>query len=38
MSCRRVVKSLQGVAAHTSLFCFTLLLVLKLDHIISYSW
>lgn len=38
MSWRRVGKSLQAVAAHTSLFCFTLLLVLKLDHIVSYSW
>ncbi|KAL6497184.1 hypothetical protein OROGR_029113 [Orobanche gracilis] len=38
MSWRGVVKSLQEVAAHTSLFCFTLLLVFKLDHIVSYSW
>ncbi|KAL7099079.1 hypothetical protein ACP275_09G059400 [Erythranthe tilingii] len=38
MSWRRVSKSLQGVAAHISLLFFTLLLVLKLDHIVSYSW
>ncbi|PIN05761.1 putative E3 ubiquitin ligase [Handroanthus impetiginosus] len=38
MSWRRVAKSLQGVAAHASLLCFTLLLVLKLDHSVSYSW
>ena len=38
MSWRRVLKSVQGVAAHTLLLCFTLLLVLKLDHVVSYSW
>ncbi|PWA34483.1 zinc finger, RING/FYVE/PHD-type, Transmembrane Fragile-X-F-associated protein [Artemisia annua] len=38
MSWNRVSKSLQAFAAHTSLFCFTLLLVLKLDHLVSYSW
>ncbi|KAM7479733.1 hypothetical protein LguiA_027946 [Lonicera macranthoides] len=38
MSWRRVGKSLQTLTAHTSLFCFTLLLVLKLDHVVSYSW
>ncbi|KAL8492454.1 hypothetical protein ACS0TY_023871 [Phlomoides rotata] len=38
MSWRRVGKSLQGVAAHTLLFFFTILLVLKLDNIVSYSW
>ncbi|KAF3948590.1 hypothetical protein ACB098_04G083000 [Castanea mollissima] len=38
MSWRRVLKSVQGVAAHTFLLCFTLLLVLKLDHVVSYSW
>lgn len=38
MSWRRVAKSLQGFAAHGLLFTFTLLLVLKLDHTVSYSW
>ncbi|XP_073139839.1 uncharacterized protein [Henckelia pumila] len=38
MSWRRVGKSLQQVAAHTLLFSFTVLLVLKLDHIVSCSW
>ncbi|KAL8261253.1 hypothetical protein R6Q59_025302 [Mikania micrantha] len=38
MSWRRVAKSLQAFAAHTSLFCFTLLLLLKLDHHIFSSW
>ncbi|XP_051147944.1 uncharacterized protein LOC127263053 [Andrographis paniculata] len=38
MSWRRLGKSLQAVAAHSSLFLFTLLLVLKLDHTASYSW
>nr|GEU71942.1 transmembrane fragile-X-F-associated protein [Tanacetum cinerariifolium] len=38
MSWNRVSKSLQAFAAHTSLFSFTLLLVLKLDHLVSYSW
>ncbi|CAA0818405.1 Transmembrane Fragile-X-F-associated protein [Striga hermonthica] len=38
MSWRRVAKSLQAVAAHNLLLGFTLLLVLKLDHIVSCSW
>ncbi|XP_039040482.1 uncharacterized protein LOC120178750 isoform X2 [Hibiscus syriacus] len=38
MSWRRVLKSAQALAAHTLLFCFTLLLLLKLDHVVSYSW
>ncbi|PSS08313.1 Kinesin-like protein [Actinidia chinensis var. chinensis] len=38
MSWRRVSKSVQALAAHAFLFCFTLLLVLKLDHIVYYSW
>ncbi|KAH9722563.1 RING-type domain-containing protein [Citrus sinensis] len=38
MSWRRVLKSVQAVAAHILLLTFTLLLVLKLDHVISYSW
>ncbi|GFZ05905.1 transmembrane Fragile-X-F-associated protein [Actinidia rufa] len=38
MSWRRVSKSLQALAAHAFLFCFTLLLVLKLDHVVYYSW
>ncbi|GAY58075.1 hypothetical protein CUMW_184300 [Citrus unshiu] len=38
MSWRRVLKSVQAVAAHSLLLTFTLLLVLKLDHVISYSW
>ncbi|XP_057804952.1 uncharacterized protein LOC131020261 [Salvia miltiorrhiza] len=38
MTWRRVGKSLQGVTAHTLLFFFTVLLVLKLDHTVSYSW
>ncbi|KAF8052329.1 hypothetical protein N665_1572s0010 [Sinapis alba] len=38
MSCRRVLKSIQALAAHTLLFCFTLFLVLKLDHTLSSSW
>ncbi|XP_019057500.1 PREDICTED: uncharacterized protein LOC104808291 [Tarenaya hassleriana] len=38
MSCRRVLKSVQALSAHSLLFCFTLLLVLKLDHSVSYSW
>ncbi|GMN57907.1 hypothetical protein TIFTF001_027008 [Ficus carica] len=28
----------QALAAHSLLFCFTVLLVLKLDHAVSYSW
>ncbi|GAB4860958.1 hypothetical protein Ancab_036118 [Ancistrocladus abbreviatus] len=38
MSWRRVVKSLQAFAAHGLLFAFTLLLVLRLDHVIVCSW
>nr|GMC69452.1 Kinesin-like protein [Ipomoea batatas] len=38
MSWRRVAKSLQALAAHSLLLCFTLLLVLKLDRIIFCSW
>ncbi|KAA8541164.1 hypothetical protein F0562_025090 [Nyssa sinensis] len=38
MSWRRVAKSVQALVAHTFLFSFTLLLVLKLDHVVSYSW
>ncbi|CAH9082615.1 unnamed protein product [Cuscuta europaea] len=38
MSWRRTAKSLQALAAHTMLLCFTLFLVLKLDRIISSSW
>ncbi|XP_027329442.1 uncharacterized protein LOC113845928 isoform X5 [Abrus precatorius] len=38
MSWRRVLKSAQALAAHTFLLCFTLFLVLKLDHHISCSW
>lgn len=38
MSWRRVLKSVQALAAHTFLFSFTLLLVLKLDHVVSCSW
>ncbi|XP_021849860.1 uncharacterized protein [Spinacia oleracea] len=38
MSWRKVAQSAQGLAAHGLLFTFTLLLVLKLDHITSCSW
>ncbi|KAK1433649.1 hypothetical protein QVD17_10563 [Tagetes erecta] len=38
MSCNRIVKSSQAFAAHTLLFCFTLLLLLKLHHVVTYSW
>ncbi|MCD7458206.1 hypothetical protein HAX54_037549 [Datura stramonium] len=38
MSWRRVGKSFQALAAHTLLLCFTVLLVLKLDHVVDYSW
>lgn len=38
MSWRRVFKSVQALAAHSLLFFFTLLLVFKLDHVVSYSW
>ncbi|CAI9096292.1 OLC1v1032395C1 [Oldenlandia corymbosa var. corymbosa] len=38
MSWRRVLKSFQTVSAHGFLFTFTLLLTLKLDHAIHWSW
>ncbi|KAG5039333.1 hypothetical protein JHK85_011809 [Glycine max] len=38
MSWRRVLNSAQALAAHTFLLCFTLFLVLKLDHNLSSSW
>ncbi|XP_050237755.1 uncharacterized protein LOC126687288 [Mercurialis annua] len=38
MSWRRVLKSVQALAAHTLLFFFTFLLVLKLDGVVFYSW
>ncbi|XP_052185597.1 uncharacterized protein LOC127797103 isoform X2 [Diospyros lotus] len=38
MSWRRVAKALQAVAAHGILFSFTVLLALKLDRVVSYSW
>ncbi|CAI9753578.1 unnamed protein product [Fraxinus pennsylvanica] len=38
MSWRRVGKAAQAVAAHALLFSFTVSLVLKLDHTVSYSW
>ncbi|GKV43906.1 hypothetical protein SLEP1_g51145 [Rubroshorea leprosula] len=38
MSWRRVAKSLQALVAHAFLFSFTLLLALKLDHAVTYSW
>ncbi|KAI3762752.1 hypothetical protein L1987_53193 [Smallanthus sonchifolius] len=38
MRWRRLAKSLQAFSSHTALFCFTLLLLLKLDHHIFSSW
>lgn len=38
MGGRKILKSLQAVVAHGLLFCFTLLLVLKLDRALHYSW
>uniref|UniRef100_A0A3Q7GEU0 Transmembrane Fragile-X-F-associated protein n=1 Tax=Solanum lycopersicum TaxID=4081 RepID=A0A3Q7GEU0_SOLLC len=38
MGGRKILKSLQAVVAHGLLFCFTLLLVLKLDRAIHNSW
>ncbi|KAH0875839.1 hypothetical protein HID58_073201 [Brassica napus] len=38
MNCRRMLKSVQALSAHSFLFCFTLVLVLKLDHTVSHSW
>ncbi|OAY47353.1 uncharacterized protein LOC110617546 [Manihot esculenta] len=37
-SWRRVAKSLQALVAHSLLFLFTLLLALKLDRAVSFSW
>ncbi|KAL3529315.1 hypothetical protein ACH5RR_008637, partial [Cinchona calisaya] len=38
MNWRRTGKALQALSAHTLLLCFTLFLVLKLDHVVSFSW
>ncbi|OWM90320.1 uncharacterized protein LOC116188217 [Punica granatum] len=38
MSWRRVLKSVQAVVAHGLLLSFTLLLLLKLDRVVSCSW
>lgn len=38
MTWARVAKSAQALAAHGLLFCFTLLLALKVDHRTTYSW
>ncbi|GAV59678.1 Tmemb_185A domain-containing protein/zf-C3HC4_3 domain-containing protein [Cephalotus follicularis] len=38
MNWSRVAKSLQALVAHGLLFSFTLLLALKLQHAVSYSW
>ncbi|XP_057961931.1 uncharacterized protein LOC131153560 [Malania oleifera] len=38
VSWRKAGKSLQALVAHGLLFSFTLLLVLKLDRAVSYSW
>ncbi|MCL7042043.1 hypothetical protein MKW94_029673 [Papaver nudicaule] len=38
MSWRRIAKSAQAFIAHGLLFCFTLLLLLKLNHVVTYSW
>ncbi|KAI3866525.1 hypothetical protein MKW92_011386 [Papaver armeniacum] len=38
MSWRRVAKSAQAFIAHGLLFCFTLLVLLKLNHVVTYSW
>ncbi|KAI7743659.1 LOW QUALITY PROTEIN: hypothetical protein M8C21_031027, partial [Ambrosia artemisiifolia] len=38
MRWNRIAESSEDLPAHTSLFCFTLLLVLKLHHLLSYSW
>ncbi|XP_076888879.1 uncharacterized protein LOC143539448 [Bidens hawaiensis] len=38
MRWNRIANSSQAFSAHTLLFCFTLLLVLKLDHLVFYSW
>ncbi|KAK4801145.1 hypothetical protein SAY86_021632 [Trapa natans] len=38
MSWRRVLKSIQAVVAHSLLLFFTVLLLLKVDLVVSYSW
>ncbi|RYQ92566.1 hypothetical protein Ahy_A09g041357 isoform C [Arachis hypogaea] len=38
MSWRRVAKSLKALLAHALLFTFSLLLALKLDHVLHSSW
>ncbi|KAL1551227.1 hypothetical protein AAHA92_19095 [Salvia divinorum] len=38
MSWRRVFKSFQVVVAHGLLFSFSVILSLKLDHVVNYSW
>ncbi|KAG5619012.1 hypothetical protein H5410_018836 [Solanum commersonii] len=38
MSWRRVGKSFQALSAHFLLLCFTVLLVVKLDHFADFSW
>ncbi|KAB1206870.1 ATPase 10, plasma membrane-type [Morella rubra] len=38
MTWRRVAKSLQALVAHGLLFSFTLLLALKLQNAVPYSW
>ncbi|RZC69959.1 hypothetical protein C5167_033078 [Papaver somniferum] len=38
MSWRRVAKSAQAFIAHGLLFGFTLLVLLKLNHVVTYSW
>ncbi|CAL0299744.1 unnamed protein product [Lupinus luteus] len=38
MNWRRVAQSLQALIAHVLLFSFTLILSLKLDHLLPYTW
>lgn len=38
MSWRRVGTSLQALGAHTLLFAFSILLLFKIDHTVTYSW
>ncbi|RDX63449.1 hypothetical protein CR513_58119, partial [Mucuna pruriens] len=38
MSWRRVAKALLALLAHALLFTFTILLALKLDHLVHYTW
>ncbi|OIW21978.1 hypothetical protein TanjilG_19204 [Lupinus angustifolius] len=38
MSWRRVAQSFQALIAHALLFSFTLILSLKLDHLLPYTW